>query len=143
MISINATLFIQVLHFLILTFILNRLMFRPILRLVNERTRYIEKTEKEMEDIESETTQLVSKCISMEKDTRKDAVEERSQLKKEAGDIVENIFQDTKNEVAVIREEVDKNVESQLEEAQKFLHSEAVVLADEITEKIIGRRVRD
>ncbi|MDY7035312.1 MAG: hypothetical protein SV375_03990 [Thermodesulfobacteriota bacterium] len=143
MISINATLFVQVLHFLILTFILNRLMFRPIMRLVKDRTRYIEKTEKEIVNIESETTQLVSKCISMENDTRKDAGEERSQFKKEASKIAENIFQDTKNEVAVIREEVDKNVERQLEAAQKFLHSEAVVLADEITKKIIGRRVGD
>ena len=143
MISINATLFVQVLHFLILTFILNRLMFRPIMRLVKDRTRYIEKTEKEIVNIESETTQLVSKCISMENDARKDAGEEKSQLKKEASKIVGNIFQDTKNEVAVIREEVDKNVERQLEAAQKFLHSEAVVLADEITKKIIGRRVGD
>ena len=143
MISINATLFVQVLHFLILTFILNRLMFRPIMRLVKDRTRYIEKTEKEIVNIESETTQLVSKCISMENDARKDAGEEKSQLKKEASKIAGNIFQDTKNEVAVIREEVDKNVERQLEVAQKFLHSEALALADEITEKIIGRRAGD
>ena len=36
MISINATLIVQVIQFLIFVFILNRLMFRPLLKVIDE-----------------------------------------------------------------------------------------------------------
>ncbi len=141
MISINATILIQVLHFLILVFILNRLMFRPILRLVHDRTYHIDKTLKEAENTQNDTTELVNKRISLEKDVRKKAREESSQLKNEAGTMSEKIFDDTRKKLALIREEVNKEVDRQVDTAQKFLHSEATVLADEIIDKLVGRRI--
>ena len=141
MISINATLILQVIHFLILTFILNRLMFRPILKLIDERTRYIEKTKEEAESIEWETRQLNRKAVTMEKDTRKNAVEERFRMQREAKEMSEKIFNDTRKEVSVIRDEVIDEIEEKVQKAQESLYREAVVLADEITQRFLDRRI--
>jgi F-type H+-transporting ATPase subunit b len=141
MISINETLIIQIIHFLILVFILNRLMFRPILAAIDKRSKYIEDSKKEIVDIENETTELFDKCVSMEKGARTDAGNESSRLKKEALETSENIFNDSREEVSSIREKVKKEIDEQLKRAKQSLQSEAVSLADTITEKVMGRRI--
>lgn len=141
MISINATLFLQVLHFLILIWILNRLLFRPILRLINDRNQHLEKVKRDVENIEHETTVLLNKCISMEKDARMDAGEERAKLKQEAMAQSDRIFEKTREVTEQIRGETEKEIDRQVEKTKDFLHREAAIIADEIIEKIIGRRV--
>ena len=141
MISINATLVIQVINFLILVFILNRLMFRPIQKLVNERSQYIDKIKNNITNTETEITLLASKYLSKEKDIRKDAAEERTKRKKEAIDIAEKIFNATRKEVFLIKDEIQKGVDGEVAKAHQALHIEAQTLAEEIMEKVIGRRV--
>jgi F-type H+-transporting ATPase subunit b len=141
MISINATIFIQLLHFLILVFILNRLMFRPLLRLVHDRTSHIDKTLKKVENSQIDTTELINKRISLENDVRKKAREESSHIKNEASDMAEKILDDTREKLAPIREEVKKEIDKQMDAAGELLHGEATVLADEIINKLIGRRI--
>ena len=141
MISINATTILQLLHFLILLFILNRLMFRPMLKLVKDRANHIEKTLQEVENNKNATKELVDKRISLETDVRKKAREEGLQHRKEASSMSEKIFDDTRQEVALIREKIDKEVDGQMETAQQDLQGEAAILADEIIEKLVGRRI--
>jgi F0F1-type ATP synthase membrane subunit b/b' len=77
----------------------------------------------------------------MEKDARKAAGEERTGLKREANDAAEEILNNTRKETALIRDEVIKEVEAQVQKAQEFVHHEALALADTITEKLIDRRI--
>ncbi|MFC1866837.1 hypothetical protein ACFL0H_01705 [Thermodesulfobacteriota bacterium] len=141
MISINATLFIQVIHFLILVFILNRLMFRPILKVIDERHQYIDGIKKETIKVEEETSELLNKCIAMEESTRKDTRNENSRLKMDAITVTEKIFSDTKEEITVIRDKINKEVDEQLKSAKQTLHSEAAILANDIMVKVIGRGI--
>ena len=141
MISINATLFVQIIHFLILVLILHLILFRPILKLMGERINHVDKIEKETEDIESKITQLASDRVILEKNTRREAGEKRSSFQKEGNEISEKIFQDTREEIAAIRDDVDRDVARQIEEARKSLQREATLLADELTEKVVGRRI--
>ena len=143
MISINATLCLQVLHFLVLTFLLNRLMFRPLLKMINDRAQHVEKTKRDTANMELDTKNLVRKCLSMERDARKDAGEERAGLKREANDVAEEILGMTRKEIALVRDEVAKGVEEQVRKAREFVRREAMSLADEITEKIAQRSIED
>ena len=141
MISINATLFLQLLHFLLLIWILNRIMFRPLLRLINDRSQHIEKIKEDTVNMEQETTILLSKSIAIEKDARLYAGEERARLRQEANSQMESIFEDTRKEMDMIMSEAEKEIDTQVEKARDFLHKEAAVLAEEIIKKVIGRRV--
>ena len=140
MISINATLFIQIINFLILVFILKRFMYGPIMKLINDRIQYVEDAKIKIENIETETAELVDKCVSMEKAARADAGNESAQMKKEANLVAEQIFEETREEVADIRKKAEQEITGQIENARQFLRDEAVALSDAITEKVMGRR---
>ena len=68
-------------------------------------------------------------------------MEESSKLKKDATTLAEKIFMDTRAEINSIKETVRKEVDERLKTARQSLQDEAIVLADTITEKVIGRRV--
>ncbi len=141
MISINVTLIVQVLQFLILAFILNRLMFRPLLKAINERESYTEKTKGEIKDFELKIGQLKEAFISKESAARKDAAKERSDLKEGSIAKAEGFMGESRKEVASIRGKTAKEVEEEINKAQPLLHDQAALLVDEMTEQIIGRRI--
>lgn len=141
MISINATLLLQIIHFLILMFILDRLMFRPILRIIHERDRHIEDAKNQLDVVERETRELTDKCVAMERNARRDAGEESAHLKREAVEAADKILSDTREGVTAIRVKAEDEIDRKLEEAQQSLRKEAVILAGELTMKLIGRRV--
>ena len=141
MINVNATIIVQIINFLILMFILNRLMFRPVLRIINERDRHIEDERDQLSIIEKETRELVDKCASIERDARREANEESSYLRREAIEAVEKIFGDTREEITAIRGKAEAEINAKLEEAHQSLRKEAMILAGELTVKLIGRRV--
>ena len=142
MINISPpTLILQLLQLLLLIWILNRIMFRPLLRLINDRDQHIEKIKQDVGNIERETTDLVNKNMAMEKDARLDAGEERARLRNEANSQMESIFEDTRKEMDMIMSEAEKEIDDQVEKARDVLRREAAVLAEEIIEKVIGRRV--
>jgi len=143
MISINATLIVQVIHFLILTFILNRLMFRPILQLINDRTQYTEKTKDRIKKIGLETERLRREYLSVENEARKNVSEERAELRHKGLSEVEEFHNDSRKEVALIRARADKRAMEKIEETKPLLHAEAALLADEIADMVIGRRIED
>ncbi len=140
MISINATLIVQVIHFLILMFILNRIMLKPIMNIIERRSRKIEEDKKQREDLKSETEELVQKCISIEKEARKKAVAESSLLRSEASEKAEDIVNKARDEISGIREKADHEIDSKIEEASSSLKKFASEIAEELTEKVIGRR---
>ena len=140
MISINATLFLQILHFLILVFILDRLMFRPIMRVVKDRDKHIQNENEQLNNLKGETEELIARCLSLERNAKREASAESSNIKKEAIEVTERIFSDTRGEVAAIRDEADREIELKLKEARQSLQDEAFILAEDLTEKLIGRR---
>lgn len=143
MISINATIIIQVMHFLILAFILNRLMFRPILKLIKERAGHMEKAKDETRDCEEETERLRNEYISQEDEARKQADKERLQIRAEGITETEEILSDSRKRVMTIRTKAEEKANKEVKETKPLLQKEVKTLADVIFEKLIGRRISD
>lgn len=140
MISINATLFLQIIHFLILLFILNRILIKPIMEVVDKRRVHIDDEEKLLSNLEVETRELVDKCASIEREARKKALEDSSLLRKEANDAAEELYDTARDEITGLRDQADREIESKIDEARKTIGDFAADLAEELTEKVIGRR---
>ncbi len=141
MISINATLFVQVIQFLILVFILNRIMFRPILKVIRDRSRYIEKRRNDIGNLEEETARLRDEYVSRETETRKKTAQTRSEIRNEGIAKADEFESDSRKRVAEIKTEADKEAEAEIERTRPLLQGEAAALADEIIERMIGRRM--
>ncbi|MBN2063147.1 MAG: ATP synthase F0 subunit B [Deltaproteobacteria bacterium] len=141
MISINATLFLQIIHFLILAFILNRLMFRPIIKLMDERKKYLGETKNEVARVEKETDDLMKKCIAIEKNAKDNARNRNTELRQEIMMEAEKIINDTRSQASTIKDKTAEEINDQLRIASQAIRGEAMVLADDITEMVIGRRI--
>lgn len=141
MISINATLVVQIIHFLILVFILNRLMIQPILKKIEDRKEYIENTKGEINDLELETEQLRKKFISEQVNARKNAFLLRDELRSQAVGQTEEYLRGSQEKAASIRAAADSNADKEIEKTQPLLPGEAATLAEEIIERVIGRRI--
>ena len=141
MISINATLVIQVIHFLILVYILNRLIFRPILRLMDERDGHIEKTKKRVDEALDKTEVLKESCVSRVHEARNDATRERTELRETGIAETKELLERFKEKTAVIRAETDKEAEKEIAMARPLMHDQVIVLAEGIIEKLLGRRL--
>lgn len=142
MISINATLFLQVIHFLLLVFVLNRLMLQPLLRLINERAEHIANTKTEIENLEEETALLRDEFTAKETDARIEAAQERARLRSMGISETEEVLNNSRKEVASIRAEADQEAEKEFRKTQPLLDGQAAVLAGEIIEKVISRRIQ-
>ena len=140
MININATLVVQIINFLILMFILNRILLGPIRNIIERRSRKIEDEIIQLGNLQQETKDLIEKCKSIEKKARKKASDKSNLLKNEASEKADDIFNKAKDEINGIREETDRKIDSKIEEASRSLKKFAADLAEELTEKVIGRR---
>ncbi|MBN2125409.1 MAG: hypothetical protein JW821_14010 [Deltaproteobacteria bacterium] len=141
MISINATLVIQIIQFLILVFILNRIMFRPLLKIVRQRSEFIRKTKVEIANIEEETERLRKEFLTLQDKARADATKERTRLRAAGITESESSMKQSQKKVAAIRTEAQNKAEEEYRKTQPSLPPEASALADEIAERVIGRRI--
>jgi F-type H+-transporting ATPase subunit b len=141
MVSINATLVFQVVQLLVLIFILNRIMFRPILKLTTERDSFLEKSKIDMRNMESEVERLRGVFLSKESDARKRASRQGLDLKNAAMTEVERILEESSKSAAAIRSEAEQLARAQIEITKPLLPGEAEILADDIVGRIIGRRL--
>ena len=141
MISINATLFVQVIQFLILVFILNRIMYRPILKVIRDRDRYIEKKRNDIGNLEEETIRLRNEYLSRETDERQKTAQARAEIRKEGIAKAEEFERHSRSRGASIKTEAEKEAEAEVERSRPFLQGEAKAVADEIIERMIGRRM--
>jgi F-type H+-transporting ATPase subunit b len=141
MISINATLVVQVILFLITLFFLNRLMIRPIMEVVQKRSQFFEETKEKILSLEKETEELRRRFSQLQIDARKDAFSESDQLKKAGSTQASEYLDQSKDEAASIRAEGESRAEAEKNKQRPLLKDQAALLAGEIVEKLIERRI--
>jgi len=141
LISINGTLFIQLISFLIFLFIINRLMFRPLQSVMNERGNHIEKIKQDIIDSENELKNITSQLQQEESAAKDDAFELKQELEVEASRQAAEIFVFVRDEIENIKEKAQKEIDAQISEARKDIRKESETLASSIMEKILDRRL--
>jgi len=141
MISINATLILQVIHIIILILILNRLMFRPLLGLTREREAYFNKAKDEVRELAEEAERIRTQFLKVQSDARKAASQEAAKIRAEGISQAEESISESREVVSSIRAEAEEDARKESEKTRVFLPDEAKGLADEITERLLGRRI--
>lgn len=141
MISINATLVVQIIQFLILMFVLNRVLFRPMLNTISQREEYIRKSKERINTLENEVERLREEYATRQANTRKEVTQERAELRRSGKDEMAGFLQESRKEVEKIRTGADKEAERELENNRPKLQDKADQLAYQIMEKVIGRRL--
>lgn len=142
MISINATMFVQLIHFLLLLFLMNRIMYQPLLKLIREREDFTKNTKNEIKDLDIKIEQLKEEFVSKENVARKDAALKRTEIMDAGLSEADGFLNTSRGEVSTIRTKADKEVEAEIGNTQPLLKGQASTLVEGIMEKIVGRKIR-
>ncbi len=141
LISINETLIVQLISFLIFLYIMNRIMFRPLRSIRSERDTYMEKIKLEIADAQMELQNLNSQIKEQESAVKDSAFMLKKELE-ESGSLEANeIFASTRKEIEAIKESTQKQVDTQVANARKYIQEEAEALAANIMERVLDRRL--
>ena len=140
LISINETLIVQVVGFLVFLFVINRIMFRPLRNVMSDRDIHIERVKRDITQAQKEVASITSQIQQQDAATRKEAMELKDDLEANGSQQAQKIFQSVKKEIAADRKKVQQEIEVRIAEERKAVKKESQDLAMNIIEKIIGRR---
>ncbi|MGD8522375.1 MAG: ATP synthase F0 subunit B [Desulfobacterales bacterium] len=139
LISINETLIVQVISFLVFLFIINRIMFRPLRSVIDERETYIQSLQNDIAAAEDEYTSLTRQINEQEATLRKEAQQITAELQKAANQQSNEIIAVTRKEIDNLKKKAEKEIEAQLIEARKQVQIESETLALSVMEKVLER----
>jgi F-type H+-transporting ATPase subunit b len=141
LISINATLFHQLIAFLVFLFIINRIMFRPLRSVMSERESFMEKIRLDTVDATKEFEHLTATLKAKESTVRSEAQDVRCAIEEQGGREAVEILESARQEISSIKTQVETAVDAQIAQARKKLRQESEALAINIMEKMLDRRL--
>jgi F-type H+-transporting ATPase subunit b len=141
MVSINYSLIIQIINFVFLVWALNLVLYRPIRRVIAQRSEKIRGLESGIEDSEQSMQEKDRAISDGIKKARERGVEKKEGLEEEAREKerekVAEINEKARQDLARVREQVAKDMQA----ARQSLEAEVDQFADAISQKILGRAV--
>ncbi len=141
LISINETMIVQVISFLIFMFVINRIMFQPLLKTRGDRDQYLNQIARDIvqakEDVEQYTFELEERRNTI----RSEAFEINKELEAVGNQEATGIVDAAVKEMSTIKEDTTQKLEAQIAEARKQVQKESEPLAIQIMEKILDRRI--
>ncbi|MFO7666362.1 MAG: hypothetical protein R6V76_07080 [Desulfobacterales bacterium] len=141
LITINETLIVQLLSFLIFLFIIRRLMFRPIRSIISERENHIKKIKTDIYDSENAIDNLNDQLRIREDQVKDEAFKLNVELEEKGNKEAVNIFASAYKEIEAIKAQNEKIIEAKISEARKHLSNESEKIAEIIIEKVLNRRL--
>ena len=141
LISINETLIVQVISFLIFLFIINRVMFRPLRSVVAERQSHIEHIRQDIVAAGKKFESLTNQIEEQEATVKMEAFTQKKKLEEAGSRQADEIFVFTQKAIAAEKDKAQKEVGAQVLEAKKYIQKESETLALSIIEKVLDRRL--
>jgi F-type H+-transporting ATPase subunit b len=140
LISINETLIVQVVGFLIFLYLINRIMFRPLRNVMADREIHIERVKLDIDQARNKIDKITSQIEEQEAEVKEEAFELKKQREEIGNRQAKEIFAAVRQEIADTSAKVQKDIDNKISEARQSLKIESEALAINIIEKILDRR---
>lgn len=141
LITINGTLVIQILSFLALMFILRRIMIHPLSEVMQQRKEYINGLSDDIQDVESQMETISAQLKNREAAIRAEANGIKKELEASGSQRAAELLAAVREEVSALKSRTEKDISRQIAEAKKYLKAESELLANQIMENILDRRL--
>jgi F-type H+-transporting ATPase subunit b len=141
MIALDYTVVIQVVSFLLLWFLLAKLLFRPFLGLLEERERRTEGVKAETASLMEEGERLRLEYESKITRVRDEARALKETILHEAFEARDRLLAQAREEAARLLERARQEVQRQMQQERELAAREAEAIARQMTEKILRRSV--
>ncbi|MCK9230466.1 MAG: ATP synthase F0 subunit B [Syntrophales bacterium] len=142
MVDLDITLLYQAANFLILMFILNLILYKPLMKLLGDRQKRIDDAHDEVRSLEASIDEKVADYEDTLRRARAEAMEERESIKAAGTDAAKDILGSAREEVSEMIQGFKTRAAAEKEEARILLHKQTRRMAREISEKVLGRGVQ-
>lgn len=140
LISINATLVVQLLSFLLFMVLFNRIMIRPLRKVMVERDHYMTKVQQEIHAAHAGYAQISQQIQNQERDARKAAFKIREEIEAQAQTSASDSLAQTKVEIQSLRLASQRQADEKIAEMRRQIEHEAEAIAGRMVDALLGRR---
>lgn len=140
MISINFTLFVQIAHFLLLVWLTNRLLIRPVLRHLAEKDAELAARRSKVDDLLTEAADRQRAYREQIREAHVQANAEREKMLAEAQAEANALREQSLDEGKSVIEKVRSEIQASLDEVRQALRADEDVLAERLAQAYLGRK---
>jgi F-type H+-transporting ATPase subunit b len=140
LISINFTLFAQIIHFLVLVWIFNRLLIRPVLKNLRAKEIDLAGRRESIDGIRQESADREKDYLERLRQARSETMAERDKLLEQAREEADQVRKKAMAESASFMTKVREDLDSSLAEVRRTLKSGEEGLVRQLTEAVLGRK---
>lgn len=137
----DLTLLIQIGLFLVFIWVMNRLLFRPALGVLEERDQQIAGSREKAAELEARVAEAIASYEARIRETRAEAERERVRLTQEAAQEEARIAAEGREQASQATEKIRAAIASETSIARRELEGQARGFAALIAERTLGRRV--
>jgi len=141
MISINVTLIIQLVTFLIFVFLMNLVLYRPIRRIVAQRKQFVDDRQTGIDRLEADAQKSVQEFNARLLDARKEGRQKIQDLKAAAYEREKDLLQQATEQAAGRMQTMRAKVQSDIGQAREQLMTQVRSFSVELAQKILGRSI--
>jgi F-type H+-transporting ATPase subunit b len=141
LITINETVFIELISFLIFLFLINKIMFRPLRDVIVERETHIEDISSGIENSKNQLSQMNEQVRAQELTAIKEANQHKKNLENDGIIQANALLDESRKEIQAIKQESQQFINSQISKARAEIKNESQKLAVLIMEKVLDRRL--
>ena len=143
LISLDKSLIVQGINFVILLFILQRLLYRPFLAKMAERTQAIQKSLDEAHAARAQATRQQEENEARLRAAHAEAAAIRAQALKEAAEEQRRLVEAARAESQRLVESAKAQMDADVRRAREELRREVADIATAVAEKLVRRSLRD
>jgi len=142
LVSINGTMLVQAISFLIFLFVITRIMFRPLRQTMEDRSAHVQQLEHEMVLQRKKLDEISAALAKEEKSLKAEAFLESEQRESSAKKEARVLLGQAREDIRGQQRKAAEDIRGRIETARKQLANETEPLVLMIIEKILGRRVQ-
>jgi F-type H+-transporting ATPase subunit b len=141
LIELNWTFFVQIFNFLLLMFILNKILYKPILKVLDEREARIAGGQEKAKELLDESQSILKSYNEKLYGAKIDAMTVKNSSRKQAVDEANEIIENARRNAETIVLDVQKEMTEEIARVKSELEPEIGVMAGTIAQQILGRKV--
>ena len=140
LITINHTLFFQLASFLLLLFVLNRIMFRPLRQVMSEREVLLTGMSDEISSVEKTYAEIGQKIESQESTARREASKLRDEIEASGQQSAATVLEQAREQINALKAKAKEETAAQVAAARQEIEREAAAISDQMIASVLGRR---
>ncbi len=134
---------IQIFNFIILLVILQRLLYKPLIKILEDRRKNIEEGMKKLENIEKKSKELKDKTEDDLMEARKKSQEIIARAERQASETRKNAQEDAHEQANEIISQAKKSIALEKESLINSVQKEIVQLVVGVSSKVLGHEIKN